>query len=299
MRLKDGTVVPHYMGVRNTAAARGAPGFFSEVAILVGEVQKVIACDDPDNSSGQFTEYIVNVWRRHGNGAQERIALRCAQADQFGSVADWFRFSYRASTSTQDQKPLGNGATVLVACVNGDRSNAYIITAIPQPNRGELDPRKADGRYMRSRFNGVEMSINDDGSFELKVSGATDADGNPDNRDENNKGSKLSIAKNGDITIDDQNGSSVKVSPGSKTIEVTAAEKLAEKATDVKVEGSASWKLKAPVVVVDSPDIRLGGDEELMDPTQGLVHGQGIDTFTGAPYFALGNTSTVVKAKKQ
>lgn len=299
MRLDDGTVIPSYMGSQDTSFDQDAPGFFDEVSILVGEVQRVIACDDPDNSLGQFTEYVVNVWRRQGTGAQERLALRCAQADQFGSVADWFRFSYRASTSTQDKKPLGNGATVLVACVNGDRSNAYIIGGIPQPNRNELDPRKADGRYMRSRFNGVEMSVNDDGSFELKVPGATNADGEPDARDENNKGSKLSIAANGDITIDDQNGSSVKVSPGSKTIEVIAAEKLAEKAADVKVEGSASWKLKAPVVVVDSPDIRLGGDEELMDPTQGLVHGQGVDPFTGMPYFALGNASTVVKAKKQ
>ncbi len=297
-RLSDGTVVPHYLGVRNTANTRGAPGFFSEVAILVGEVVKVIYPDDPDNSAGKFAEYTVNVWRRSGNGAQERIVFRCAQADMFGSVADWFRFSYRAAASSPDQQPLSNGATVFVACVNGDRSNAYIIGALPQPNRTVQDPPKAEGRYLRSRFNGVEMRINDDGSYELTVSGATDVDGKPDeNRDENNKGSKLTIATNGDITIDDQAGGSVKVSPGSKSIEVVSTEKLAEKSKTVTVDASFSWKLKAPKVVVISDDVSVGG-ESLNPADNGAVFGGGIDSFTGVPYSGLGNASKTVKVKK-
>ncbi len=299
MLLSDGTVIPSYMGVKNTSNARGAPGFFNEVAILAGEVVKVIYPDDSDSNSHRFMEYVVNVWRRQGSGAQERITFRCFQSDTFGSVADQLRFSFRAATNTTTQDPLSNGATVLVACVNGDRSNAYIIAAMPQPKR-DADPPKAAGRYFRSRFNGVEMRVNDDGSFELTVPGATDADGNPDpNRDGSNKGSKLTIAANGDIVIDDQAGDSVKVSPSSKSIEVVSTEKMSEKTKEGTVTASASWKLKAPIVVVDSKDVRLGGDAELVDPTQGVVHGQGIDPFTGMPYFALGNTSTVVKAKKQ
>jgi hypothetical protein len=43
------------------------------------------------------------------------------------------------------------------------------------------------------------------------------------------------------------------------------------------------------------------GDEaaNLIDVQDGIVHGRGIDPFTGAPYFALGNTSQVVKAKQR
>jgi hypothetical protein len=297
-RLADGTVVPHFMGVKNTDRPQGVPSFFGEVAIMVGEVTKILYPDDPDNTSGQFVEYVVNVWRRKANGPLERLTFRCFQSDTFGSVADWFRFSFRAATSSPDKQPLSNGATVFVACVNGDRSNAFIIGAMPQPNRDELDPRRADGRYMRSRFNGVEMRINDDGSFELLVPGATDVNGKPDqNRDESNKGSKLTIGANGDITIDDQAGDSVKVSPGSKSIEVTSAEKLSEKTKAATVEASSSWKLRAPKVVVVSDDVSIGG-EGLTPAQDGVVRGEGIDTFTGLPYAALGNASVTVKAKK-
>lgn len=297
-RLSDGTILPHYFEVRDTSSAHGTPGFFSEVAILAGEVVKTIYPDDPDNVSKQFIEYVVSVWRRETNDAVERLAYRCSQADSFGSVADWFRFSFRAATRDPAPKPLANGATVFVACINGDRSNAYIIGGMPQPNRTESDEPRASGRYMRSRFNGVEMRINDDGSFELLVPGATDADGKPDqNRDKNNRGSKLTIGANGDITIDDQAGDSVKVSPGSKSIEVTSTEKLAEKTKDATVEASSSWKLKAPKVVVISNDVSIGG--EGLNPAQdGVVRGEGIDTFTGLPYAALGNASLTVKAKK-
>ena len=48
----------------------------------------------------------------------------------------------------------------------GDRSNAYILAGVPQPNRTEGDPKRADGRAGIDRFNGVQMTWNDDGSFE-------------------------------------------------------------------------------------------------------------------------------------
>lgn len=33
-------------------------------------------------------------------------------------------------------------------------------------------------------------------------------------------------------------------------------------------------------------------------PTDGVVHGAGVDPFTGSTYFALGNTSSRLRAKK-
>lgn len=44
--------------------------------------------------------------------------------------------------------------------------------------------------------------------------------------------------------------------------------------------------------------IELGG-EGLIPLQDGVVHGTGVDPFTGVPYFALGNTSAVVSVKKQ
>lgn len=42
----------------------------------------------------------------------------------------------------------------------------------------------------------------------------------------------------------------------------------------------------------------LLGSEQLSLPLDGLVHGSGIDTFTGQPYALLGNASDVVLGKK-
>jgi hypothetical protein len=293
MRLDSGEIIPHYMDARDTSQIHSAPGFFDEVALLVGEVTRIIYSSDPDNTTGD-TEYIVTVWRRQSDGPLERLAFHCSQSDTFGSIADWFRFSLRPSTLTNNNEALGNGATVLVACINGDRSNAYIIGAIPHPHRPKVDPES--GRYSRSRFNGVEMKVNDDGSFELLVPGATDTDGNPDKRDGNNHGSKLTFAANGDITIDDQNGDSIKVSPGEKSISIESSDSLKEKSDAIEVEGDSSWKLKAPKVVVVSPDVSLG--QEIIPPTNGVVFGEGIDTFTGLTYFVLQNSSKTVRVAK-
>lgn len=49
-------------------------------------------------------------------------------------------------------------------------------------------------------------------------------------------------------------------------------------------------------VVQEAPLIEHG--ERDLDPTLGVVHGQAVDTFTGATFSALGSASTVVRVKK-
>jgi hypothetical protein len=51
------------------------------------------------------------------------------------------------------------------------------------------------------------------------------------------------------------------------------------------------------LTVEASETIQLGADN-LEDILDGVVHGRGQDTFTGAMYGTLGSTSQVVKAKK-
>ena len=51
-------------------------------------------------------------------------------------------------------------------------------------------------------------------------------------------------------------------------------------------------------IEITGPTVTLGPNPELITPTDALVHGTGIDPFTGAPYFALGSCATVVFAKK-
>lgn len=53
--------------------------------------------------------------------------------------------------------------------------------------------------------------------------------------------------------------------------------------------------VKATRVHIVSGDIKLGTSP---NPLDGVVVGTGIDSFTGSPYHALGNTSAKVKAEK-
>jgi len=52
-------------------------------------------------------------------------------------------------------------------------------------------------------------------------------------------------------------------------------------------------------VEITAPKVVLAAHPELViDQTDGFVHGRGVDPFTGAPYWALGSTSAVVKGEK-
>jgi hypothetical protein len=51
-------------------------------------------------------------------------------------------------------------------------------------------------------------------------------------------------------------------------------------------------------IEITGPTVTLGPHPEAITPPDALVHGSGIDPFTGAPYFALGNCTSVVFAKK-
>jgi len=52
-------------------------------------------------------------------------------------------------------------------------------------------------------------------------------------------------------------------------------------------------------VEITAPKIVLSSDPTtIVDAQDGVVVGRGIDPFTGTPYYALGNTSSIVKAEK-
>lgn len=58
-----------------------------------------------------------------------------------------------------------------------------------------------------------------------------------------------------------------------------------------------TYVVKAPkIVIIADGAVEIG--QKGLAVTDGLVHGTGVDTFTGATYYALGSTSSVVSAKK-
>lgn len=75
------------------------------------------------------------------------------------------------------------------------------------------------------------------------------------------------------------------------------AEVLAEpKAIHVMGQTARVILSSATSIAQKAPLVELGADQ--LGPLDWIVHGSGIDPSTGLTYTALGNTSTVVKAKK-
>lgn len=67
---------------------------------------------------------------------------------------------------------------------------------------------------------------------------------------------------------------------------------------ETKIKAATKVTVEAPHVVVNSPNVELGGAGPMVALTDGVVLASGIDTFTGATYGVLGSASSLVKAKK-
>lgn len=302
MELLDGTVLPSYLDMG--WAPRGGPsGSMSDTTLRLGEVVAAYSPNSPENKNPATKNkqwvYVVNVSHRDGSDERSVVPYRCTMAGLFGGVGDRMRYSVRTTPTRKDGSAknglFSKGARVLVLCINGDKSNAVIVGSVRHDDDKSAE---SDQTFFDFEFNGVKASIDADGALTLKVPGATKLDGTPDdNRDKNNKGSAVTFAKDGTISITDGDGDTVTVSPKDKSIAVTAGRHTTT--VDKK------WKLKAATVevvadsvTVDSPKVFLGGGELTINPLDEVVVGSGVDTFTGLPYKALGSTSTRVKARK-
>jgi hypothetical protein len=284
--LDDGTVIPSFFGVSDRSCVSPGPLMtMTDTSIRVGEITASYDVDDPQNQSKSEREYCVMVNHRDADSPLIQQLYRCTLRDGFGAQGDHFRHSLRPSSSPQKDKAVTDGAIVLIACPNGDKSQAVILDCIKQPNRTTKDPK---GRFLSFEFNGISVEIGDDGGFKMTVPGPTTSTGAPDQRDNDNHGTSLEMNAAGDVEISDHNGESIKISPGAKTIEVLA--------DTHKTTCDSQWTLRAQKVVVVADEVNLGADN-LMAMKNGVVLGGGIDTFTGTPYYALGSASNVVKAK--
>lgn len=275
-------VLPSYL--ESAPYNEGGAGALNDISLRLGEVVEAYAPNAPTNKNPATKNkqwvYVVNVTFRDGSGPRQVVPYRCTVSDMFGSLADHFRYTTRR-TDTGNGGKFSRGANVLVLCANGDKSNAFIVGAVR--NVSDLSPDPSE-TFLDFAFNGVNVHIDKDGALTIQVPGATKLDGKPDdNRDSNNKGSSVTFAKDGVITVDDNNGDSVTIEPASNTVTV--------KATNVNVV--------ADTVTVKASKVNLGDEELALNPLDGVVIGSGIDSFTGIPYAGLGNTSLMVKAKKQ
>jgi hypothetical protein len=98
----------------------------------------------------------------------------------------------------------------------------------------------------------------------------------------------LVVEENHSLRLKVQGSGTVIISTGGGEVQIATS------GGEVKVETTGG----SAVIDTGGGQVFLGGSETELLPMDGVVTGQGIDSFTGAPYFALNNSSPFVLAKK-
>lgn len=234
----DLSVMPSYLESKQM----GFPGestLFSSVQLLQGEVKEKILPTDSRSQSQKYIEYAVDIEYRKGSGAITVTRFpNCLLVNQFGGVGDRTTYTLRPdSKAPEGDSTFTTGSKVLVMCVNGDVSHAYIIGGI----REDGDKDSESGHHLHFEFNGVQAKINDDGELTITYRGKTQVDGSLDSSaDTEAEGSTIKFSKDGTIylyTKDEAEG--VKISHPDRRIYTTSEAGLhVGKATDETMLGT-------------------------------------------------------------
>lgn len=281
-------VIPSFLQ-QDGEAPRGAP-FLSDNSLHPGEVQEIIYPSDPRSRSKKFNEYSVYVQIRQNGTATSKIFPNCLMANDFGGFADQLTYTLRAeknadSRDSAKNKISGKGSKVLVLCLNAETNSAIILSGMRDSR--DQDPKTNElGHHLHFSFNGVDFDIDKDGALALTVRGATDADNVSTNAQ---LPSTITISKEGTIKAATKDGKdSITIEHGKITV-------LSESEVNITTKTA---KVTADQVTVTSDHIELGKEGIFGVPAAGVVLGHHIDSFTGAPFFALGATSQKVFGSK-
>jgi hypothetical protein len=201
MILADNTVIPSYLGMRS----RGRPGdngSQNNLALRMGEVKELVYPDNPRNISKRFIEYRVEVQHSDGNGpGVGAIYEGCILANPLGGMADRSSFTLRADEAAQASPDgIGTGSKVLLLCVNGQTTQAVIISGVRDTTQDQTTVEsKADGHNLFWEFNGIGFKVNKDGEATVSFRGATKTDGTLAGAD--NGPTTVQFLKNGNLEI--------------------------------------------------------------------------------------------------
>lgn len=180
--LENGTVMPHGLLACNPADfLRGFNKSYNNTTLRFGVIKKIYPVGDPNNISKLTTEYDVDVIEQDMNRGIAPITYKnCLTVDALGSIPDYFEKNVRAQTQSDNlQLPITagqNGATVLVLCLDATTGKGVVLGGLNHPDR----PTKLTSAepQLYGEYNGINVSINPDGSGTLLVQGATDNNGN-------------------------------------------------------------------------------------------------------------------------
>jgi hypothetical protein len=196
--LRNGTVIPSHLSTQRTGVVQDT-GNQTNLSLRVGEVVGL----RPADADNKFNRYDVSVQTKNGRGPSiTRLYKNCVLANAFGGAADREIFSLRVRTKvTNTQDDSGDGALVLLLCVNGETTNAVILGGLRDPYMDAGDVGSS-GSFYKQVFNGLSYAINSDGELVLTFTGKTQADGSLDpNADPQASGSTFSMSKDGSLAL--------------------------------------------------------------------------------------------------
>jgi hypothetical protein len=203
----------------------------NSVALRIGEVKTIIYPSDKLSISKNYVEYTVEVSQKNdGSALSSTLYHGCLAGQLFGGFADQLHYTLRQSqkqTTNKTDDSLGVGSKVLLLCINGVKSDAIIISGIPDGLFLDKDKAKHSsdkGHNLFFEFNGCQFAINKDGEMELKFRGATKHNGElTDGAVKEAEGSTISINKQGNIKVSTPDSNQfVNIDHQNKKIEIQA-----------------------------------------------------------------------------
>ena len=214
-----------------------------------GEIRKRTDPGDINSRSKLFYEYDVLVSHYENETFTQKMYYNCFLINGLAGLADKSHFTLRASDSNNPAIP-GNGSKVLVLCLDGNETQAFILGGI----QAEADPDDVDkGHNFYWEFNGAVFEVNDDGSWSITNNGKTNIKGEADkDRDTDGSGTKVSVEANGNFTIQTPKGQIIKLDNTDNSITITSD-------SNINITSNSQITVKAPQATLDAEQISLGG----------------------------------------
>lgn len=237
--LPNGTVLPS--GLLSCNAYSMADAYrktFENYTLKAGIVVKSYDVSDNANITKKATEYDVMAFEQDGNKSSTVITYKnCIAMTSFGNVADFFeanlrKLNHKTSKGTVPSPSGQDGAIVLLLCLNGLSDKGIIVGSLPHPDRKtqltDTNP------HLEGEYNGVHVTVNEDGSTSLSFKGATDNQGN-------------SIANPGTTEIKIEKDGSYQVDHSTVTFRMDksgTASLTAKKDVDVTAQGNINFQIQ-------------------------------------------------------
>jgi hypothetical protein len=198
----------------------------SENNLRMGYVTNSYASTDAQNSSKSHYQYDVMCYVSNSNGkVTPKEYFKCVVMDTFGAAADSFYFTPRSIKADEiNTTPFSKGSCVLILCVNSDMNQGVIIGGYPNLDTKPVTDSTDLGHHLRFLFNGVQISINDDGSVSMVRNGATDDLGEVKSQYKDNGGATVKMETDGSVMVSSgtSNAVSIKLDPSSGQINLTS-----------------------------------------------------------------------------